>query len=316
MYKLKDKKILVITLMLILAMGLNGCAKNTEGLVAEVNGEGITQENYDTELQVQSSLYERQFGEGSLAEVGPDGRTIEEGFKEDILDKLVLESIIIQEAEKDDITVSNEEVEERIDKIRTSVGGEENFQEFLKANEIPFDFFKESTRKEYLIEKYKEKYIDETNIGEEEAEKFFDENKENLVIIRASHILVNNEEDGKVILEKLNNGEDFASLAVTESLDSTSGVRGGDLGYFTKGSLAIKEFEDAAFALKVGEISGLVKTEVGYHIIYLQDRKDTFKELKNEIIMLLKEDDYTKHIQELKNGAKIKTFLQINNKEK
>lgn len=302
--------------MLILAMGLNGCAKNTEGLVAEVNGEGITQENYDTELQVQSSLYERQFGEGSLAEVGPDGRTIEEGFKEDILDKLVLESIIIQEAEKDDITVSNEEVEERIDKIRTSVGGEENFQEFLKANEIPFDFFKESTRKEYLIEKYKEKYIDETNIGEEEAEKFFDENKENLVIIRASHILVNNEEDGKAILEKLNNGEDFASLAVTESLDSTSGVRGGDLGYFTKGSLAIKEFEDAAFALKVGEISGLVKTEVGYHIIYLQDRKDTFKELKNEIIMLLKEDDYTKHIQELKNGAKIKTFLQINNKEK
>lgn len=301
--------------MLIMAMGLNGCAKNTEGLVAEVNGIGITQEDYDTEVQVHKNIYERQFGEGALSEVGADDKTVETKLKEDILDKLILEVLIMEEAKKNNIEITDEEVEGKIDEIRTSLGGDENFQEFLDASEIPQEYFKESTRKEYLIEKHKENYIENAKIGEKEAKKFFDENEENLVIIRASHILVNSEEDGKAILKKLEEGEEFASLAVTESLDSTSGVKGGDLGYFSKGSLAIKEFEDAAFSLKVGETSDLVKTEVGYHIIYLQDRKDTFDELKNEILMLLKEDDYTKHIQELKNGAKIKTYIEIGNEE-
>lgn len=309
------KKTCIIVLMLILAIGLNGCTKKPEGLVAEVNGEGITEEDYNLDLEVHKNFYEGQFGEGSLSKVDVDGKTAEDGLKEDILNKLILETLIAQEAEKNHISVTNEEIEEKLDQIRGSLGGEEDLQEFLEANEIPFDYFKKDAKKEYLFEKHKGRYLGELNIGEKEAKKYFDENKEKLVILRASHILLKDEDQAKSVLEKLNKGEEFASLALTESLDNTSAVKGGDLGYFSKGTFGIKEFEDAAFALKVGEVSGLVETEAGYHIIYLQDRKDSFEDLKNEITMLLKEEDYAKHIQGLRKQAKIKTYIEIGNKE-
>ena len=84
---------------------------------------------------------------------------------------------------------------------------------------------------------------------EEEAEEYFEENKEDLIVIRASHILVKTEEEGKEVLERLNQGEDFAKLAEELSADKSSGLFGGDLGYFGKGSM-IAEFEEAAFAFK------------------------------------------------------------------
>ncbi|MCL5433605.1 MAG: peptidyl-prolyl cis-trans isomerase [Candidatus Marsarchaeota archaeon] len=83
--------------------------------------------------------------------------------------------------------------------------------------------------------------------------------------IRCAHILVEKESTAKDILDKLTNGESFAKLAEQYSLDG-SRKRGGDLGFFSKGQM-IKPFEEAAFKLKKGEISGLVKTQFGYHII-------------------------------------------------
>ena len=83
--------------------------------------------------------------------------------------------------------------------------------------------------------------------------------------IRCAHILVEKESVATEVLEKLNKGESFAKLAEQYSIDG-SRKRGGDLGFFGKGMM-VKEFEKAAFALKKGETSGLVKTEFGYHII-------------------------------------------------
>ena len=83
--------------------------------------------------------------------------------------------------------------------------------------------------------------------------------------IRCAHILVEKESVAKEVLEKLNKGESFAKLAEQYSIDG-SRKRGGDLGFFGKGMM-VKEFEKAAFALKKGETSGLVRTEFGYHII-------------------------------------------------
>jgi parvulin-like peptidyl-prolyl isomerase len=83
--------------------------------------------------------------------------------------------------------------------------------------------------------------------------------------IRCAHILVEKESLAKEVLEKLQKGESFAKLAEQYSIDG-SRRRGGDLGFFSKGTM-VKPFETAAFALQKGEISGLVKTEFGYHII-------------------------------------------------
>ncbi len=83
--------------------------------------------------------------------------------------------------------------------------------------------------------------------------------------IRCAHILVQKESLAKEILEKLNKGESFSKLAEQYSIDG-SRKRGGDLGFFGRG-IMVKEFEKAAFSLQKGQVSGLVKTQFGYHII-------------------------------------------------
>ncbi|WYY00251.1 peptidylprolyl isomerase [Oxyplasma meridianum] len=83
--------------------------------------------------------------------------------------------------------------------------------------------------------------------------------------IRCSHILVEKETTAKEVLEKIKSGESFAKMAEKYSIDGTR-KRGGDLGFFKRGAM-VKEFEKASFALKKGEVSGIVKTNYGYHII-------------------------------------------------
>ncbi|MCD7780462.1 MAG: peptidyl-prolyl cis-trans isomerase [Candidatus Gastranaerophilales bacterium] len=90
--------------------------------------------------------------------------------------------------------------------------------------------------------------------------------------VKASHLLVQTEEEALKIQEEINKGKDFAQAAKEVSL-CPSGQNGGDLGYFSKGQM-VKEFEDAAFSMEVGQLSNPIKTQFGYHLIYLTDKKD------------------------------------------
>ncbi len=308
--KFNKKKLLIITIIMILSLGLNGCSsKNKEGLIAEVNGEAITEEEFNADYQVFKTLYEKQLGKDALDQVGQDGKTLEQSLKESILEKLIMERIVAKESDTMNISVSDEEVSEQLASYIDEMGGQEKFDEFLDNNDITIEFFQDNMKKELLVNKHKVEFLKGIDISEDEAKKFFEENKDNLVILKASHILVATEEEGNAILERLKNGEDFAKIATLESLDTVSAARGGDLGYFGKGAM-IAEFEDAAMALKEGEISKLVKTEVGYHIIKLHERKDTFEELRDEIINLLKEQKYVEAFQKLRDDAKVEKYLK------
>ena len=86
------------------------------------------------------------------------------------------------------------------------------------------------------------------------------------VKIKCSHILVEKQSESLAIVERLKNGEKFGKLAKELSIDSGSGKKDGNLGYFTKGMM-VKPFEETAFKLQIGEISEPVKSEFGYHII-------------------------------------------------
>lgn len=294
---------------MILAFGLFGCtSKNVEGLVAEVNGEGITEEEFNADYKVFRTLYEKQYGADALDHVGTDGKTLDETLKESILEKLIMERLVAKEADEMNVTVTDEDVDALLDQYVIDMGGQEFFDEFLTSSEISEEFFETNMRKELLVEKHKEEFLKGINITEEEAKEFFEENEDALIVLNASHILVATEEEGKAILDRLEKGEDFAALATLESIDSVSAAKGGDLGYFTKGEM-ISEFEDAAFALEEGEISGLVKTEVGYHIIQLNERKDTYEDLESEIITILKDEQYINKVQELRNDAKVEKYL-------
>ncbi|MBU5425497.1 peptidylprolyl isomerase [Tissierella pigra] len=310
MKKINYRKILVMGLLLAMVFTIGGCTKKEDGFVAKVDGEGITTEEFESDFQVYKKIYEQRLGEGAMAEVGEDGKTLEENLKNEIVQRLIMEKIVSKEANKMNITITDEEIEEQTSSYVSMMGGQEKFDEFLENNKISQEFFKENLRKELLFNKHRETFMAETDVTEKEAKKYFEANKDDLVVIKASHILVKTEEEGKKVLERLNAGEKFDVLAQEVSIDKASAVEGGNLGYFTKGSM-ISEFEEAAFDLNIGEVSNLVKTEVGYHIIHLEDRKDTFEALKDDIIKLLKEQKYLEAIQGLRNSAKVKVYLDL-----
>lgn len=106
---------------------------------------------------------------------------------------------------------------------------------------------------------WKHSYPPKLNIGNEIKGPIMSEK------IRCSHILVQKESTAKEVIEKINKGESFAKLAEQYSIDGTR-KKGGDLGFFKRGAM-VKEFDKASFALKKGEVSGIVKTQYGFHII-------------------------------------------------
>lgn len=309
MLKLNYKKILGICLILVLSLAITGCSSKEEGLVAKVDGEGITEEEFNTKFEVYKNISEQQLGEGVLQQINEEtGKTREEELKEDILEMLIMERLIANEANRLNIEVTEDEFKLIFNSYIAMMGGEEEFNQSLEESEITREFLEENIKKDILINKHRDFVIQHTTVTDEEAEKYFEENKDDLVVVRASHILVKTEEEGKEVLERLNKGEDFAKLAEELSADKSSAVQGGDLGYFGKRSM-IAEFEEAAFALNPGETSDLVKTEVGYHIIRLEDKRDSFDSLKEDIINFLKDQKYYENLQEIREKAKVKIFI-------
>ena len=118
------------------------------------------------------------------------------------------------------------------------------------------------------------------------------------------------------IQKELKSGQDFAVLAKKYSEDKSSGAKGGDLGYFSRGQM-VKPFEDAAFGLKPNEVSDIVETQFGYHLIKVYDKKPekilTYDEIRELLIKRLRQEktqqETAKYIADLKKDAKIKKYL-------
>ncbi|MCW5737253.1 MAG: peptidylprolyl isomerase [Enhydrobacter sp.] len=130
--------------------------------------------------------------------------------------------------------------------------------------------------------------------------------------VHARHILVATEAEAKDLLAELKKGTPIEKLAKEKSTDKASGAEGGDLGWFKRNDM-VKEFSDAAFALKKGELSeSPVKTQFGYHVIKVEDRRQapppTFDEMAEQIREDLARETVTSYIDQLRAGAKIEKF--------
>lgn len=130
--------------------------------------------------------------------------------------------------------------------------------------------------------------------------------------VKAAHILVEKEDEAKAIIAQLKKGGDFAKLAKEKSKDSVAAEQGGDLGYFTKDAM-VEPFANAAFAMAKGEVSKEpVKTQFGYHIIKVEDKRaqpaPTLDEVKPQLEQTLSKDIVTALVDELRAGAKVETF--------
>lgn len=163
----------------------------------------------------------------------------------------------------------------------------------------------------------KKKVEEQVNISDDELKKFYDENKDKFKTgdqIRASHILVRTEKEAQDILAQLKAGANFEELAKKKSIDSAA-AKGGDLGWFSKGAM-VPEFEKAVMGMKDGQISGIVKTKFGYHIIKKTGTRKagvrSFDEVKEQIKAALLPAKQQEVFQKLKDDIKKNAKITIN----
>lgn len=171
----------------------------------------------------------------------------------------------------------------------------------------------ESRLKHYRRRALRDAYFDKhvrDEVNEAAAKTFYDAQIGNVKPepeIRARHILVKTEEEAREIIELINRGNDFAETAKEKST-GPSASRGGDLGYFTKGQM-VKPFDEAAFALKVGDVSEPVKSQFGWHVIKLEDKRTreapAFDTVKDRIMAVLLQQKTQQTIAGLRDKAKI-----------
>jgi peptidyl-prolyl cis-trans isomerase C len=223
-------------------------------------------------------------------------------IKKRALDSLIFQKLLEKKFEENNITISDEQLDEEIEKILAENNiTVEDFKKRVAEMGRDFNEFRDQVRSGMKYQKMMDKMAEgEIAIDDEQVKKYYEENPQRFQQesqVKASHILVKvapdaSEEDKAAakkkledIQKKLEEGADFAELA-KENSDCPSGSNGGDLGFFARGRM-VKPFSDAAFNLKEGEVSDIVETQFGYHLIKLTDKKEaktvTFEEAKEDI---------------------------------
>lgn len=179
------------------------------------------------------------------------------------------------------------------------------------------EVFEEAKKRIVMARLIKEEVEDLITIDEEDVMAYYNERKDEFTspeLYRASHILVETMDEAVDIADKLNAGAIFEELAKEHSLDATN-KRGGDIGYFSPGQM-VPEFEDVCLKLEVGAVSGPVKTQFGYHIIKLTDKKTSqpveFESIRERIESMLKMEKRQALLEVLISRLKSETDIVLN----
>lgn len=300
--------VLALTLTSLGAGLLSGCDK-TKNDAATVDGKAITKKALDAEvakLKLQSpALFDKNSG-------GMDEGTI----RSTLLDELISQQLMNDEAKKQNIKVTDAEIENNLKMLKAGYSDEKQFEAALKTAGYTLDTLKDQIKWQLLSTKLLEKLVPASSVNDREAKAYYDANKSSYKVTaakRVSHILFasDDEDSAKKVLAELQNGADFAAMAKKYSTDTASARNGGDLGWPTQAY--VQEFQDAVDKLKKGEMSGLVKSAYGWHIIKVTDERQagtqTFEEAKDSIKQTLlsakRSDRYKTLLSDLKKDADI-----------
>ncbi|SFA80008.1 MULTISPECIES: peptidylprolyl isomerase [unclassified Bacillus (in: firmicutes)] len=210
---------------------------------------------------------------------------MKEKYGEQALQELLYQKVLAKKYK-----VTDEELNKKVDEIKAQAGA--NFEMLLMQNNIKDEKeLKEILKSQLLVEKAA---LKDVKVTDKELKEYYDNYKPE---IKARHILVADEATAKDIKAKLDGGAKFEDLAKEKSTDTTSAQQGGDLGWFGAGKM-LPEFEAAAYALKVNEISAPVKTEYGFHIIQVTEKKEkkSFEDMKEEMEYQLKSSKLTNEV--------------------
>lgn len=290
--------------------------------VATVDGKPILKSELDRMIAMQT--------EGQGLEAFPE--EMRGQVRSQILDGMIASVLVGNAAEAAKTPVPKEEVEKFISEIEGQVGGKEKLESELAANGVSMAKFREDALKNLRQERWAEEQIkSRATVTDAEVAEFYKNNPSASKMperVRASHILLTFDKNDpaseqaklneiNAIREKIVKGDDFALMAKTHSQDPGSKDLGGDLNYFTRGRM-VKEFEDAAFSLEPGQVSGPVKTEFGYHLIRVTDKQEArdipLDEAKDSIRNYLenrkRQDAMRQVVEELRAKADVKILLK------
>ncbi len=291
---------------------------------ATVNNKVITMSSLNDEM----SRYERQLG---MAGQTPDEAQLAE-MRTRVLDGLINREILKQESEKQGIKIEPQEVDDQLASLKKRFPNEADFQSTLSKMNLTEETLKLQFSQDLAVQKLIDTQVaGKVVVTPEETRSFYDSNPDLFKapeMVRASHILVKvdpkaTDDDKKKAKEKIQGlqkkikeGADFAAVA-KENSDCPSAENGGDLDYFQKGQM-VAPFENAAFALKPGDVSDVVETQFGYHLIKVTDKKEAgmtpYEEIDEKIEQHLKQEKVNKqvndYIAQLKSQAKIETYLK------
>ena len=336
---------LLVTLALS-AVLFTGCGVKNQNAIIKINDQAITKAEYD-------KLIDKNIGQSPFGKLG-DLKGNKDGFlylmmEQNVINQLIITELLDQEAQERGIKVTNKDVDEALRKTMDQMGGRDRLLEVLKANGISVSEFKKDLKTQVKMQKLATS-AGKIEISDKECEKFYKENPDkfkNPEMVRASHILVSanawqiqqdltlngkreipqeelkaqveakmdakKAEAEKLAKELKADKTKFAEYAKKYSDDPGSAKQGGDLGFFPKEAM-VPEFSKVAFEAKPDTVSDVVKTQFGYHIIYVQDRRAAgvtpYEKAKSGIKDYLTTEKQIKALDDLTAAAKKKAKIE------
>ena len=239
--------------------------------------------------------------------------------KDDLYNKMVetsgataLEQLIEEKVLRDNYSVTDKEVEAELKTVKKQFSTDEEFKSALKSSGLKNEA---ALKKQIELSLIQQKATTEgVDKSDKKLKAYYEKHKEDFETAKASHILVQDEKAAKEIKKKLDDGGDFSKLAKEYSIDTATASKGGDLGEFKRGDM-VTEFSDAAFSIKLNTISDVIKTDYGYHIIKVTERKQkTYEQAKDEVEKAYL-SEHAKSYQDVIKKLKSKDKVEIKDKD-
>lgn len=264
-------------------------ATTGEGLAAVINGEPITMDDYQKQVYQVEAFFQQE----GLDLESEEGRERLAQARRQVLEQMIDQVLIRQAAVEMEVSISDAELESNIQEIVEQSGGEEQFNQSLQATETSYDDFRQMLLDQLLSEAVFSALTESvSSVGEQ---------------VHARHILLPTKERAEEVLARLEGGEDFAFLAREYSEDISSRESGGDMGFFPRGVMP-PEVEGGAFSLAVGEISGIIESPFGFHILQVLEKEE--REIAVEIFENLRQQTFMKWLEERRESATIERLVE------
>ena len=289
-------------------------------MVVSVNGKSITKSQVEKKTDRMLLIYKDIYSPDQIRQFRPQMRT-------QALENLINEHLLLAEADQEEINLDQQYVDDQIATMANRFPSTEEFRRELASLGTTEEELRQEVSQKLKIETFLDRKVTSSvKVTDDEVSSFYQDNSENFRVkeqVRASHILVEvlpGDSPGEraqkrkklsSLQEEIGQGADFADLATRYS-DCPSKSQGGDLEFFNRGEM-VESFEDSVFKMQKGEVSDIVETDYGYHLIKLTDRRDAgllpLEDVREKIISLLerqkKEKAVGDYVRELRNTATI-----------